>query len=255
MTKEHVVPDYFEKLAEPTDDERWQSIAKEFQEIVDDIESLRFETREEAIGRKEHKAWRYSGPLWEDEGLGEVQNGEERVGIEVYPWFQVAFISEDDREALLDLVELYRSLKPRIAEFIAAKSMTLEFLAKWGSFKYAYGRIHQADIQKPVDVSATRRSIGLRKDLQKIWVAKSLIHLGFPETNRGVAEGHIIKHIRQKMADASPSDEFGKAWYKRILTKNCDNLRSSFKSNLSKSHILELAHEVADLPPLPELDG
>ena len=251
MCKKQILPDYLMALPEQSDLQRWQVMKAWFDETVSCIEQLRFESHEEAFGTKESGAWRHSGPEWPDPDAGIGSKGGDQTVINVKPWFQVPFSSEEDRQDLLELLDHFHRMKPRVEQGINERLTTPAFLSDWGLFNYVAGRICQSYVIGFTDIAGERRGSGRRQDLQKIWVAKSLLSLGFPKTQRKVAEGLVVDHIKRVVADGSVSEEFDVGWYERMLSRSGDKLRSTFSGNLSKAEILRLADRDTDLPALP----
>lgn len=247
------IPDYLRKLPELTDAQRWGMLDERFQEMVETVEVLRLEKGAEAFGIKVKEKWESTGPKWRDDDIPVRTKDGTKTGLEVRPWFQIQYTSEEDFQNLSDSIREFKSLLPAVERGLKKRVTDVEFVSTWGWFSYLAGYICHAYFLNIDDIQSQRRAFGRRQYKQKIWVARALNKLGFPEeTRRKVAEASIFDHVKAALKNEALRAGFDEEWFRRLLNNNGDRLKSTFSGNFSKKEVQKFAkHDADGLPPLP----
>ena len=88
-------PDKSENSAALSDDDFWESIETEFEDMVLVVRDLRLETEAQSVGKKVGQKIENWELFWEDP----------EAGARVRPWLQIPWNPERDNEALLEMWE------------------------------------------------------------------------------------------------------------------------------------------------------
>ena len=245
--------DYLRELPELTEAQRWDTLDERFREMVETVEALHLEEGAEAFGIKVEEKWESTGPKWRDDSIRARTKDATETGLEVRPWFQIQYTSEEDFQDLSDRIRDFESLLPIVEQGLKKRAANVEFASVWGWFSYLAGYVCHAYFFDIEDIQSKRRALGRRQDEQKIWIAHALKKLGFPDkTQRKVAEGMIVDHVKAAMVDEKLRGKIDEEWFRRLLSPKGDGLRSTFSGNFGKKEVLKFAkHDADGLPPLP----
>ncbi|MEQ8746329.1 hypothetical protein [Pyruvatibacter sp.] len=183
-------------LPEPSEDDYWDWVKREFEDNCVTIESVRLETRKDAIGiRTSQKKWQSTSasefPYVElNPSEKELKNKPKLGKISTKHHMYILHNEAHDAEYLAEHLAFARSLIDEISEQIEKRVATPKLLKQLSGFNYSVGIIIHAWTNEQSDMSATRRS-EQAKEADTVHRKRWLAHYVLRE----------FKHRQRKAAD------------------------------------------------------
>lgn len=219
----------------PSDELLWQEFREEFEDLRDLIETVRVETREEAVGQ--------TFPRWADPEIGTVP-----------AWLLVPYRNDADADRVKSWHEAARSLIPTLEWSLKEQSLTLEFARAGGTFCRAASIVETAYLSEGDEVPAKRSgragAKAVTKHAQRKWVAHLLKRLD--AMTRKHAEIQIVKIINAILSAQKFPPGFDAEWFESMLDQK-GNLKTSYgHRHFYKRRMMVLLRESTDdIPEIP----
>ena len=221
---------------------RWRELERVFEDLRDLIETVRPETRDEAIDR--------TYPEWFDP----------EVGLIVRAWLLIPYRRSNDPETVMLQLEAARSLVPELERLFERREPTLAFLECWGAFCSTASVIESIYVSEGDDAGPDRAgragAKAVSKDRQRRWVAHLLHRLLSQGLTRAKAEEKVAEYIRGILNDGQFPVGFDSKWFKAIM----DNAEYELNTRYGEKHFYPkfierlIRERTDDLPPIPDID-
>ena len=244
-----------------TDETEWHLLGETFQHDVENLRSMRFETREEALERRVDKKkpkLNPKSPISAFSHLGDDLNEDDQVR---HPDLIPSRRTNDDD--IQDYLDRALSLIPELVELFRKKEATASFLTTWGAFQFCTGIVMSAYFAKDDDRGHERAGVGggqsVSVDQQRKWLAH-LILLQIDKgrerwrAERDVAQA-IADHIKQRETDRQENiqefalpERFNDCWYRSMLQDAAGNTPLLKTTYLSKALPTNRLRELITLP-------
>jgi hypothetical protein len=227
-------PSYLKDLPEPSDDDYWDRIKRDFEDNRVIIESVRQETRKDAIGiRKSRERWQSTSasefPFVELDPSKEKLKKDPKLGkISIKHHLYILHNDAHDAEYLAEHLAFARSLVDEISDQIEERSASPKLLKQLSAFNYSVGIIVHAWTSEQSDMSGARRSERAKEAdtiHRKRWLAHYVLRELKPRRRKAADDAferlvnRLVFTATQDLTDAEREavDKKGLSWFSAYL--------------------------------------